>query len=198
MSLPDVAGAAVLGVVLGVVTGLPIGVVNVAIVEAAARGERRFAIQVGLGGALADAVHAAIAFLGIGRVADHVPQRTLAVVAGCIVVAYALLALRRHAGAAPRPRRYGVVTGLVLTLPNPAALGAWFAVAAALWPSIDVTPAIALAAGVGIGSALWFTVLARVVAALPAGHRIVRWLPRVAVALLAAIAVAGIVRAFAT
>lgn len=104
MSFPDVAGAAVLGVVLGVVTGLPIGVVNVAIVEAATRGERRFAIEIGLGGALADAVHAAIAFLGVGRVANHVPQR------------------------------------------------------------------IAIATGVGIGSALWFTLLARFFAALPAEH----------------------------
>jgi threonine/homoserine/homoserine lactone efflux protein len=196
--IPDVAGAAVLGVVLGVVTGLPIGVINVAIVEAATRGERRFAIQIGLGGALADAVHAAIAFLGIGGVADHVPQRALAVVAASVVIGYAVLALRGQVGAAARPRRYGVATGLALTLPNPAALGAWLAVAAALWPSIEVVPAIVLAAGVGIGSALWFTVLARVVAALPADHRIVRWLPRVAVALLAAIAVAGIVRAFAT
>lgn len=195
MSLPDVAGAAVLGVVLGVVTGMPIGVVNVAIVEAATRGERRFAIQIGLGGALADTAHAAIAFIGVGRVAHALPERAMAFASAAIVLGYALLALRRsHVDAAP-PRRYGVVTGLVLTLPNPAALGAWIAVAAALWPTIDLVPASVLALGVGAGSALWFTLLARVVAALPPSHPLVRWLPRVAIAMLVAIAAFGIVRA---
>ena len=50
----------------------PIGVVNVAIVDAASRGEKRFATGIGIGGAIADAVHAALAFVGIGKlVAAH-------------------------------------------------------------------------------------------------------------------------------
>jgi threonine/homoserine/homoserine lactone efflux protein len=197
VSIADVAGAAVLGVVLGVVTGMPIGVVNVAIVEAATRGERRFAIQIGLGGALADAVHSAIGFVGVGHIVTAHPQwsRAMAIVAGCVVVGYALLALRQHQVAEPRRRRYGVLTGLLLTLPNPAALGAWIAVAAAVWPAIHVVPALVLAACVGAGSALWFALLARWVAALPADHRVVRWLPRIAIVLLVAIAGFGLGRA---
>lgn len=195
MSITDVAGAAILGLVLGVVTGMPLGVVNVAIVEAATRGERRFAIQIGFGGAIADGIHAAIAFVGVGRVAHALPERAMAAVAAATVLGYALLALRRQQSETAPPRRYGVVTGLLLTLPNPAALGAWIAVAAALWPTIDLAPAVMLALGVGIGSAVWFALLARFVAALPASHPIVRWLPRVAIAMLVAIAAFGLVRA---
>jgi arginine exporter protein ArgO len=198
VSALDVASAAGLGIALGVVTGMPIGVVNVAIVEAATRGERRYALGIGIGGAVADAVHAAIAFVGVGRVVAAHPQwsKAMAIAAGVIVAGYALAAARhRHEPSAP-PRRFGVATGLLLTLPNPAALGAWVAVAAAVWPTIALVPALVLAAGVGLGSALWFALLARVIASLPAEHHVVRWLPRVAIVLLVAIAVVGIVRAF--
>lgn len=197
MSVLDVVGAALVGLALGVVTGIPIGVVNVAIVEAATRGERRYASHVGIGGALADTVHAAVAFVGVGRVVTEYPQRAqvLAIVATCVVLGYAALAMRRQRVASPERRRYGVLTGLVLTLPNPAALGAWIAVAAALWPTITTVPALVLAVGVGVGSALWFMLLARVVATLPPEHRVVRWLPRIAIALLVAIAIVGLVRA---
>ena len=52
--------AAALGLGLGIVTGMPLGVVNVAIVDAAVAGRTRFATGIGVGGALglggADAV----------------------------------------------------------------------------------------------------------------------------------------------
>lgn len=198
VNLADVAGAAALGGVLGVVTGIPIGVVNVAIVEAAIRGERRFATGIGLGGALADTVHTSIAFVGVGRVVERHPAwlQAMAVTAATIIVGYGLFALRRPRAATVRRRRLGVVTGLALTLPNPAALAAWIAIAAAVWPSIETVPALVLAAGVGLGSAAWFTLLARVIAALPADHRVVRWAPRIATALLVALAVFGVARVF--
>jgi threonine/homoserine/homoserine lactone efflux protein len=196
----DVVGAAGLGIALGAVTGIPIGVINVAIVEAATRGERRHAIAIGIGGALADAVHAGIAFVCVGRAVDTHPEwsKPAAMVAAAIIIAYALLQLRRkHVGEASPPRRFGIATGVLLTLPNPAALGAWFAVAAALWPDIELAPALVLALGVGVGSAVWFVALARFVASRPADHPVMRALPPIALMLLCAIGVLGIVRALA-
>lgn len=162
----ELLAAAGLGVALGVVTGLPLGLVNVAIVEAASAGRGRFAAQLGIGGALADAVHAAIAFLGVGRVITERTQwtRVLYVVAGAIVVAYAVSVWRRRRGGHGRGHGHGIVVGMGLTLPNPGALAAWVAVAAAVWPTISIAGALVLAASVGIGSALWFTQLARWVA----------------------------------
>jgi arginine exporter protein ArgO len=195
----DAALAALVGIALGAVTGMPIGVVNVAIVDAATRGQARFARGIGLGGALADSVHAALAFVGVGQLVaahPHVVQ-AMAIVAATLIAGYAVSSYRRPTRAStPSRARGGFVTGLVLTLPNPAALLAWIAVAAALWPTLAVAPAVMLAVGVGIGSAAWFVLLAHLVSKLPAGGRVARYLPRVALAVLLAIAAFGLWRAF--
>jgi arginine exporter protein ArgO len=154
--------ALVVGLALGIVTGMPIGVVNVAIVEAASRGRAAYAARVGVGGALADAMHAAIAFAGVGRVVtERVAWRAaMAVVMAAVVCAYASRVWRRRRGRVVCEERGGMLAGLMLTLPNPGALAAWVAVAAVVWPGIDIARALVLAAGVGAGSALWFAALA--------------------------------------
>lgn len=198
MSVSELAAAAGLGLTLGIVTGMPLGVVNVAIVDAATHGRTRFAVGIGIGGAVADTVHSAIAFVGVGHVLSHYPTatRAFAIAAALVVAGYAVLAWRMRSHPAPAtPRRYGVVTGLFLTLPNPAPLAAWVAVAGAVWPTIPRGSAVVLAAGVGVGSALWFTALARFIAGLPREHRVTRVLPRIALVLLAALAIVGLVRA---
>nr|MDQ3295954.1 LysE family transporter [Myxococcota bacterium] len=88
----------------------------------------------------------------------------------------------------------GIATGIVLTLPNPAALAAWVAVAAALWPAASTAAATTLAIGVGIGSAGWFIGLAALAGRMPHDHRALRVIPRVALAVFVGIAVAGVVR----
>jgi len=79
------------------------------------------------------------------------------------------------------------------TLPNPAALGAWIAVAAALHPP-SLAAGLVAAAGVGVGSAAWFLVLARLAArgAAPGAPR--RWLTRAVAIVLALLGVATIAR----
>ncbi|HEV7559439.1 MAG TPA: LysE family transporter [Kofleriaceae bacterium] len=189
------------GFALGVVTGLPLSVINVAIVDAATAGLRRFAIGVGLGGAIADTVHAALAFGGVGRVITERPEwvRGLSIGAAIVIVIYAVVAWRRHLSPGARvdkpdaiPR--GMVTGFMLTLPNPLALGAWVAVASALWPSMSLTGAGALAVGVGLGSAVIFTLIARFAASIRPDHPARRYVPRVAVVVLVGIAVVGVIR----
>ena len=154
--------ALALGVVLGIVTGLPIGIINVAIVEAAQAGRAAFARRLGIGGALADAIHAGVAFVGVGRAIEDRPQWKLAMalVTAAAIAMYATKVIRRRRGRGSEPTR-GVTTGFLLTLPNPGALAAWVAVAAIIWPAISVADALVLAAGVGAGSTLWFTALAR-------------------------------------
>ncbi len=253
----NLLGAAGLGLGLGAVTGLPLGVVNVAVADAAST-HKRHAIGIGLGGALADSVHALLAFAGVGRLVTERPDlvRILAVVAAIAIVGYAVLAWRRHRGrrtkrevaraadtgatdearpadarataaahvtnaplvpptaaahadgghlpvatdATHPPNRElslarGIPAGLALTLPNPGALTAWVAIAAALWPRAEVGEAIALAAGVGVGSALWFALLAHLVARLRPDHVVLRRLPVVALVVFVVIAVSGVVRA---
>jgi len=196
--------ALLLGVGLGVITGLPLGVVNVAIVEAAARRGARTAAGIGVGGAIADATHAGLAFGGVGRVVVGRPAVATAmyVIAGAILLGYAVVLWRARTAAAaggaadregPATFGRGVGTGIGLTLPNPAALGAWLAVAAAIAPP-SVTRALVTAAGVGLGSAAWFVTLGRLAARSSAAALTPRrWLTRsvaIAIALLGAAAIA--------
>jgi threonine/homoserine/homoserine lactone efflux protein len=215
-----------LGFGLGVVTGMPIGVINVAIADAAVLGRRRFARGLGIGGGGADAVHAMLAFAGFGTVVTAAPGavRGLAIVATIVIIGYAVVAWRSRRRGGPvtavtddngatstgttgdgaaardassvddRPVGRGVVTGVLITLPNPAALAAWVAVAAALWPDAELIEAALLAVSVGLGSALWFTLLARWIGRRR-DHRLLAVIPRIALGMLIAIAVVGVIRA---
>jgi threonine/homoserine/homoserine lactone efflux protein len=199
----DLVAAIALGLGLGIVTGMPLAVVNVAIFDAATAGRRRFAHGLALGGGIADLVHAGLAFAGVGRVVTANPAlvRVLAVAAAVVIIGYAVLAWRRRradpvaSASAPDQLGRGVVTGAMLTLPNPGALAAWIAVAAAVWPGATPAEAGLIAGGVGTGSALWFTLLARWLSRIRPDHPAVRWIPRIALILLVGIAVVGVVRA---
>lgn len=216
MNALGVVRAAGFGAGLGVATSMSPAVVNVSIVDAAAAGRRWFATGLGLGGAAADVVHAALAFAGVGGVVIADPRlvRGLAIGAAAVILGYAALAWRRRRGpvhggdARPdgtspsggAPARTGqlgrgAITGFLLTLPNPAALGAWVAVAAAAWPDAGLDEAGVIAGGVGVGSAVWFTLLARWVSRVRRDHPVLAWIPRIALAALIAIAAIGVVRA---
>jgi amino acid transporter len=86
----EIAVAAVFGLVLGAITGMPLGVVNMAIVDAAVAREPRHATGLGIGGAIADAVHAMLAFVGVAQVVTVRPawSRGLAIAAAVIIVVY--------------------------------------------------------------------------------------------------------------
>ena len=214
MNALGVVRAAGFGAGLGVATSMSPAVVNVSIVDAAAAGRRWFATGLGLGGAAADVVHAALAFAGVGSVVIADPRlvRGLAIGAAAAILGYAVFAWRRRrgprggdaaAGSQPSggaPARTGqlgrgAVTGFLLTLPNPAALGAWVAVAAAAWPDATLDEAGLIAGGVGVGSAVWFSLLARWVSRVRRDHPVLAWIPRIAIAVLIAIAAIGVVRA---
>jgi threonine/homoserine/homoserine lactone efflux protein len=200
----DEVYAAGIGAVLGAATGIPLGVVNVAIVEAAARHGRRHATGIGLGGALADGIHAGLAFAGISEllVRHHGLERGLAIGSAVVVLAYAVVVWRRRVpsshGARARATEgsaaRGVGVGLALTLPNPFALLAWVAAAGAVLPSASRSVAVCGAVGVAVGSAVWFAVLARL-ASRGALDAATRWVPRAAAVVLAAFAAFTVVRA---
>jgi hypothetical protein len=59
------------------------------------------------------------------------------------------------------------------------------------WPDASIAAAI----GVGVGSAVWFTVLARLVAKVPPDHRALRVLPKMALVIFVGIAITGVARA---
>jgi len=54
-----------IGIAAGALTGVPIGPVNVAVIDAAYRHTLRRAIMVGAGGACADGLYSALGLLGV-------------------------------------------------------------------------------------------------------------------------------------
>ena len=203
MNALGLASAAGLGVGLGVITSVVPAVINVSIVDAVAVGRRRFALGLGLGGAAADAIQAGLAFAGVGGVVLARPElvRALSIAAAIAIAGFAVATWRRRPAARRGPPddtagvARGTATGFALTLLNPAVLAAWAAVAAAAWPHAAPLEAAVIAAGVGIGSALWFTLLGRWIRRIRPDHPALAAIPRVALVLLVAIAIAGVVRA---
>ena len=161
-----------IGLTLGVITAIPLGVVNVAVLEAAARVGVRRAIGIGVGGGLADLCHAWLAFTGIGALLarDARAAPALYAVTGVLIAGYgAMLWRRREAAPAAAAAdatggatslTVGIGVGLMLTLPNPGALLAWVIVAGAILPGLGTGSAVVVAIGVGAGSMLWFSGLA--------------------------------------
>ena len=89
-----------------------------------------------------------------------------------------------------------MVTGVVLTLPNPAPLLAWVAVASAVLPEADVAAASAGALGVTVGSGAWFLALARIAARGKLEGRTARVVPVVVAGMLVAAVAITLWRAF--
>lgn len=150
-----------IGLGLGLLTSVPIGVANVAVVDAGLRSGRRRALATGAGAALADTIHATAAFAGLGPLVEAYPRLTAAMylASGVLIAGYGALALR----AASRPQaagaaRAGFAVGLMLTLFNPAALVAWIVVAGALAPA-SVGVGVVAAVGVGVGAFACFAAL---------------------------------------
>lgn len=163
-----------IGLALGVATSVPIGLANVAVVDAGLRHGRRRALSIAAGAAVADFVHSGLAFAGVGPLIETHAwlPRLFFVASGLAITAYGVHVLRSSrsvsnttgeaapaATAEPARARSGVLVGLLLTLTNPAALLAWLVVAGALHPGTMVR-GVAIAAGVGVGAFGWFAVLA--------------------------------------
>jgi arginine exporter protein ArgO len=160
-----------LGALIGAVTGVPIGPVNVAIIQAAYRHHVKRAIAVGLGGALGDFTYALLGILGLGPVIDSHPvlPPILYGVSGLVLVVYGAITVRSRPvdtaskTAADAGGAYfwsGLGTGAMLILLNPAALIAWLVVVGAAFAGVDPIEGMSAAFGIFAGSMTWFTVVA--------------------------------------
>src|SRR6185295_9992637 len=184
------------GVAAGALTGVPIGPVNVAVIDAAYRHTLRRAIAVGLGGACADFLYAALGILGVTPMLRSyaIISPILYAVSGIVLLVYGFLTARSQpvtpphhdALAADAPENelvLGFKTGLLLILLNPAAIVTWVVITEQLTDHLGSPSAptgLLCAIGVMAGSFGWFSLVAHLT---QRGKNVLgdkaAWIPRV-------------------
>lgn len=170
----------VFGVLAGALTGVPIGPVNVAVIDAAYRHTMRRAIGVGLGGAIADAFYAGLGIIGVTPVLAKWPSvpPILYAISGVVLLVYGFLTARsqpvtpvvvpdesatasQNSSIARRELAQGMKVGVALIVLNPAAMVTWVVIIGQLLPTIDNNwEGLACAIGVLVGSFGWFALVA--------------------------------------
>jgi len=161
-----------IGIAAGAGTGVPIGPVNVAVIDAAYRYTLRRAIAVGLGGACADGLYSALGILGVTPMIRKFPMVSpiLYAISGVVLMVYGFLTARSQpvtpaqqqappTAAVPAEMWAGFTTGLLLILLNPAAVVTWVVITEQL-PAATPVHGIACALGVMAGSFGWFSLVA--------------------------------------
>jgi threonine/homoserine/homoserine lactone efflux protein len=161
------------GVAAGALTGVPIGPVNVAVIDAAYRHTLRRAIAVGMGGACADGLYSALGVLGVTPVLRTYPTvpPILYAVSGVVLLVYGFLTARSQPvtpaqNDAPKdvePSREmwsGFTLGLALIVLNPAAIVTWVVIMGSIIPETTPLNGIFCSLGVMAGSFGWFALVA--------------------------------------
>jgi len=184
------------GVLAGALTGVPIGPVNVAVIDAAYRHTFRRAIAVGLGGACADFLYSALGIFGVTPMLRSYAAVSpiLYAVSGVVLLVYGFLTARSQPVApahvdAPPPAPpenelvLGFKTGLLLILLNPAAVVTWVVITEQIADHLSEPSVISgflCAIGVMIGSFGWFALVAHLT---QRGKNVLgdkaAWIPRV-------------------
>jgi threonine/homoserine/homoserine lactone efflux protein len=162
-----------IGFAAGALTGVPIGPVNVAVIDAAYRHTLRRAIAVGMGGAIADALYCALGVAGISpRLQNyHSVPPILHAVSGVVLLFYGFFTVRSQpvvhrptetprVASSSNEMWSGFRIGVTLIILNPAAIVTWVVVVARFVPPGTTTDGLVTAMGVLVGSFLWFALVA--------------------------------------
>ncbi len=166
----------VIGVLAGALTGVPVGPVNVAVIDAAYRHTLRRAFAVGLGGACGDGLYSALGVLGVTPVLRSYPSipPILYTVSGIVLLIYGFVTARSQPVApaisssasgsatsiAKQETWSGFKVGLALILLNPAAVVTWVVIIGTIIPEATHIQGLACTLGVVAGSIGWFSLVA--------------------------------------
>lgn len=170
------------GVALGLAIAAPVGPIGLLCIRRTLEHGPMMGFSTGMGAAVADTIYGALAAFGVSAAVDFLQgnERLFQVVGGaiCLVVAYRTFMQQpaaEEAEAASAPDAVtglaGFMTGLTLTLTNPATIMAFIAIFAGFGlGGLAFVEASILVTGVFCGSSLWWLTLSSGVAAMR--HRI--------------------------
>jgi len=197
-----------IGLAIGALTGVPIGPVNVAVIDSAYRHTLRRAIAVGFGGAVGDFIYSTLGIVGIGPYLQRYPSvpNILLIASGVVLIAYGAITVRtrpvtplsNEAPRSPHPSgdmKSGLTIGLALILLNPAALVTWVVIVGSYFSNVDTLDGLAASTGIFVGSFAWFALVAYLTnhGKHVLGDKAV-WIPRVVGFLLVGYGVYSLVR----
>lgn len=162
-----------IGLLLGVGTGVPMGPVSIAVIGNAYRDLRSNAILAGCGGAFADACYAALGILALGPLLERHPDvpPVLYLLSGLFLITFGVLSVRTPAPQpitvdptvvppAERGLMGAFATGMGLIFMNPATMVTWVVVVGSFATGLSQANGWSIVAGIGLGSASWFALVA--------------------------------------
>lgn len=162
-----------IGLVLGVGTGVPMGPVSVAVIGNAYRNLRLRAIVAGIGGATADSIYAALGILGLGPLLSRHPSLPpiLYAVSGVFLIAYGIMTVKSRpprAITSDSERKLeqgtsllgGFASGFGLIFMNPATMVTWVVVVGSFATGLTTAEGLSIVVGIGLGSSAWFAMVA--------------------------------------
>jgi putative LysE/RhtB family amino acid efflux pump len=165
------AGSALIGFGLGFAVAATIGPISLLLIRTTLRGAPASGLAIGAGAAVVDTTYATLGALGAGRLLTIDALRVAIGLAGAAILAWVGVrtlwsAFRVRLGGeadeeVARPWR-AFVTALAATASNPLTILSWgaiFAAASTADAAATTGRAVALLAGVGVGSITWFAAL---------------------------------------
>jgi L-lysine exporter family protein LysE/ArgO len=167
--------ALVTGIVVALMSSVPVGPINFAIMQTVMTRGKRIAMMIGMGGVIADIIYC---FLGLAVVrwinTDENPAIfTYLNLATIPVVIYLGVMMIRRRNDVPKPaesgsRRTGIAMGVALGVSNPVLFGYWLWAASTVQSKgmigKDWSDHIAFTIGVGLGIALFFFLFVNLIA----------------------------------
>lgn len=177
--LPPILAAGLTGLTFGLLLSIPVGPVNLTIMNEGARRGLKWALLIGLGASVMEVIYCAIAFTGFSSFfGNRIVKASMEVFSFVFMLFLGIKFLMAKTVAAPmhissatdkieerigeklHPRS-AFMTGFVRTMANPGVLLFWIILAANFMSRDWVQPTweskIACVTGVAMGTGLWFT-----------------------------------------
>jgi threonine/homoserine/homoserine lactone efflux protein len=161
-----------LGVGVGFVGSIPVGPVNAAVIDTSLRKCFLRACAVGLGGAFVDALYSQVSVSVLAPLFESQPGVASAFfgISGVVLVVFGVV-MAMNAAVAPseaQPRRpvltralaTAFLSGVIITLANPAALVSWVVFATPFLVDMSRPEALVAGAGIFVGTSIWMVAIA--------------------------------------
>lgn len=172
--VPHILVAGLTGVISGFLVSIPVGPINLTIINEGARRGFTWAALIGLGAVVMETIYCGIAFLGFATFFEHKVVRAVMELLSFLLMLYLgfkyLMArtIEEHSASADRIEqklhpRSAFTTGFVRVLGNPGVLLLWLTLTAVFisheWVSSRNSEKFACILGVALGGATWFLTL---------------------------------------